>query len=149
MGKITIKDIAREANVSVGLVSMTLNGRSGVNAKTANAIMEVVKRLNYTPNKAASSLRISFQKTIGVITPDLANHYFSNVSRNIENIAYDNGYTVLFGSSDDRIDKIGRHKSLRRMRRRAPKGYLIGHQGRADEPKSARAGKCRACTAGQ
>ena len=42
MGKITIKDIAREANVSVGLVSMTLNGRSGVNAKTANAIMEVV-----------------------------------------------------------------------------------------------------------
>lgn len=108
MGKITIKDIAREANVSVGLVSMTLNGRSGVNAKTANAIMEVVKRLNYTPNKAASSLRIGFQKTIGVITPDLANHYFSNVSRNIENIAYDNGYTVLFGSSDDRIDKIGR-----------------------------------------
>lgn len=76
MGKITIKDIAREANVSVGLVSMTLNGRSGVNAKTANAIMEVVKRLNYTPNKAASSLRIGFQKTIGVITPDLANHYF-------------------------------------------------------------------------
>ncbi len=108
MGKITIKDIAREANVSVGLVSMALNGRSGVNAKTANAIMEVVKRLNYTPNKAASSLRIGFQKTIGVITPDLANHYFSNVSRNIENIAYDNGYTVLFGSSDDRIDKIGR-----------------------------------------
>lgn len=62
MGKITIKDIAREANVSVGLVSMTLNGRSGVNAKTANAIMEVVKRLNYTPNKAASSLRIGFRR---------------------------------------------------------------------------------------
>ena len=108
MDKITIKDIAREAGVSVGLVSMTLNGRSGVNPKTAQAIMEVVKRLNYTPNKAASALRIGYKKTIGVITPDLANHYFSDISRHIENIAYDNGYTVLFGSSDDRIDKIGR-----------------------------------------
>lgn len=108
MEKITIKDIAREAGVSVGLVSMTLNGRSGVNPKTAETIMKVVKRLNYTPNKAASALRIGYTKTIGVITPDLANHYFSDISRHIENIAYDNGYTVLFGSSDDRIDKIGR-----------------------------------------
>ena len=106
--KITIKDIAQEAGVSVGLVSMTLNGRSGVNPKTADEIKKVVKRLNYTPNKAASALRIGYKKTIGVITPDLANHYFADISRHIENIAYDNGYTVLFGSSDDRIDKIGK-----------------------------------------
>ncbi len=108
MDKITIKDIAQEAGVSVGLVSMTLNGRSGVNPKTAAAIMQVVKKLNYTPNKAASSLRKGYNKTIGVITPDLANHYFSEISRSIENIAYDNGYTVLFGSSDDRIEKTNR-----------------------------------------
>ena len=55
MEKYTIKDIAREAGVSVGLVSMTLNGKSGVNPKTAEAIMKVVKRLNYTPNKTASA----------------------------------------------------------------------------------------------
>lgn len=108
MDKITIRDIAREAGVSVGLVSMTLNGRSGVNPKTAESIMKVIKRLNYTPNKVASALRIGYKKTIGVITPDLANHYFSDISRHIENIAYENGYTVLFGSSDDRIEKIGR-----------------------------------------
>lgn len=108
MDKITIKDIAREAGVSVGLVSMTLNGKSGVNPKTAEAIMAVVRRMNYTPNKSASTLRSGYSKTIGVITPDLSNHYFSVISRNIENIAYDNGYTVLFGSSDDRIDKIGK-----------------------------------------
>lgn len=62
MEKITIKDIAREAGVSVGLVSMTLNGRSGVNPKTADAIMKVIKRLNYTPNKAASALRIGTRR---------------------------------------------------------------------------------------
>ena len=108
MEKYTIKDIAREAGVSVGLVSMTLNGKSGVNPKTAEAIMKVVKRLNYTPNKTASALRSGYKKTIGVITPDLSNHYFSVISRNIENIAYENGYTVLFGSSDGRTDKIGK-----------------------------------------
>ena len=84
MEKYTIKDIAREAGVSVGLVSMTLNGKSGVNPKTAEAIMKVVKRLNYTPNKTASALRSGYKKTIGVITPDLSNHYFSVISRNIE-----------------------------------------------------------------
>ena len=108
MGKITIKDIAREAGVSVGLVSMTLNGRAGVNPQTSQKIMEGVKRLNYTPNKAASTLRMGYKKTIGVITPDLSNHYFSEVSRQIENLAYENGFTVLFGSSDDRKDKVAK-----------------------------------------
>lgn len=108
MKKATIKDVAEEAGVSVGLVSMVLNNKKGVNKETADRIMRVVKRMNYTPNKAASALRIGYNKTIGVITPDLANHYFSDVSRHIENIAFDNGYTVLFGSSDDRSDKIGR-----------------------------------------
>lgn len=106
--KYTIKEVAEEAGVSVGLVSMVLNNKKGVNKETADRIMKVVKKMNYTPNKAASALRIGYNKTIGVITPDLANHYFSDVARRIENIAFDNGYTVLFGSSDDRSDKIGR-----------------------------------------
>lgn len=93
--------------MSVGLVSMVLNGREGVNKNTANHVLEVVKRLNYTPNKAASALRIGHKNTIGVITPDISNHYFSEISRHIENIAYSNGYTVLFGSSDDKPEKIG------------------------------------------
>ena len=72
MEKITIKDIAREAGVSVGLVSMTLNGRNGVNPKTREEIMKVVRRLNYTPNKAASALRIGYKKTCLLYTSDAA-----------------------------------------------------------------------------
>lgn len=106
--KVTIKDIAEKAEVSVGLVSMVLNNKKGVNRETADRIMKVVKKMNYTPNKAASTLRIGYKKTIGVITPDLANHYFSDISRHIENIAFENGFTVLFGSSDDRRDKVGK-----------------------------------------
>lgn len=86
MEKITIKDIAREAGVSVGLVSMALNGRSGVNRETSQKIMAVIKRLGYIPNKAASTLRMGYKKTIGVITPDLSDYYFSDISRKIENL---------------------------------------------------------------
>lgn len=106
MKKVTIKDIAREAGVSVGLASMVLNGKPGVSAKNYEKVRSVMQKLNYKPNKAASALRSGTRKTIGVITPDLSNHYFSDISRHIENIAYENGYTVLFGSSDDRADKI-------------------------------------------
>lgn len=106
MKKITIRDIAKEAGVSVGLASMVLNGKSGVSAKNMEKVRAVMKRLNYQPNKAASVLRSGTRKTIGVITPDLSNHYFSEVSRHIENVAYKEGYTVLFGSSDERRDKI-------------------------------------------
>ena len=106
MKKITIKDIAKEAGVSVGLASMVLNGKAGVSRKNIEKVRAVMERLNYKPNKAASALRSGTRKTIGVITPDLSNHYFSEVSRHIENIAYENGYTVLFGSSDERKDKI-------------------------------------------
>ena len=85
---------------------MVLNGKAGVSTKNAEKVRSIMDRLNYRPNKAASALRSGNRKTIGVITPDLSNHYFSEVSRHIENIAYENGYTVLFGSSDERKDKI-------------------------------------------
>lgn len=106
MKKITIKEIAKEAGVSVGLASMVFNGKPGVSQKNVDKVLAVMKKMNYTPNKAAAVLRSGVKKTIGVITPDLSNHYFSDISRHIENIAYENGYTVLFGSSDDRRDKI-------------------------------------------
>lgn len=102
----TIKDVAREAGVSVGLVSMVINGREGVSKETSERVLSVISRLGYKPNKAAASLRSGRKKIIGVITPDLSNHYFSEISRHIENIAYGAGYTVLFGSSDDNVKKM-------------------------------------------
>lgn len=114
-GRTTIKDVAREAGVSTALVSIVINARirndgtldCPVNPITAERIQSVVRRLNYRPNQAAASLRKGRRKTIGVICPDMARHYFAEISRNIENIAYENGYTVLFGSSDDSVQKLG------------------------------------------
>lgn len=107
MAKVTIKDVARQAGVSPALVSLVLNRKNSVNKDTAAKVMEVVRELGYKPNKAAASLRSGRKRTIGVITPSISNHYFSAVSREIENVAYGQGYSVLFGSSDEHVDRLG------------------------------------------
>ncbi len=113
--KTTIKDVAREAGVSTALVSMVINARvrkdgsldCPVSAKTAERIQYVVKKLNYKPNMVAASLRKGRRHTIGVICPDMGRQYFAEISKHIESIAYESGYTVLFGSSDDKEEKLG------------------------------------------
>ncbi len=99
--KVTIKDVAVAAGASIGLTSMIINGKAPAKCKKRDAVLREVARLNYIPNRSAAELRQGVRRKIGVITPDLSNHYFSEISRHIENIAYENGYIVLFGSSDD------------------------------------------------
>lgn len=115
MKKATIKDVAREAGVSITLVSKVLNAKrtaSGrldcsVSDSSAQKILDAVKRLGYKPNKAAASLRKGRDNRIGVILPDISNGFFSDLARHIENEAYSAGYSVLFGSSDENSRKLG------------------------------------------
>lgn len=114
MKKITIKDVAREAGVSVTLVSFVMNAKMGkdgrldcpVNPETAARVLDVAKRLGYRRNAAAASLRSGRSNTIAVITTDIANNFFAGISRHIEDKAVQYGYTVLFGSSDEKADKL-------------------------------------------
>ncbi len=114
MGKITIRDVAREAGVSISLVSLVMNAKRdpegnldcNVNKDTARRIAEVAKRLGYRPNKAAASLRSGRFYTIGMITSDIANQFFADIARYIENIAHNHHYMVLFGSSDENAQKL-------------------------------------------
>ena len=102
MKKITIKDVAREAGVSVTLVSFVMNAKVGedgrldcpVNPETAARVLEVAKRLGYRRNAAAASLRSGRSNTIAVITTDIANNYFAGISRYIEDKSAQYGYTV-------------------------------------------------------
>lgn len=114
MNKVTIKDVAREAGVSPSLVSIVLNAKMdsdgnydcNINKDTAKRVMETAKRLNYRRNKAAASLRNGKRFTIGLITSDIANKFFADIARYVENVAHENGYLVLFGSSDEKTDKL-------------------------------------------
>ena len=115
MKKITIKDVAREAGVSVTLVSFVMNAKVGedgrldcpVNPETASRVLEVARRLGYRRNAAAASLRSGRSYTIAVITTDIANNFFAGISRYIEDKSAEYGYTVLFCSSDENPEKLG------------------------------------------
>lgn len=114
MKKVTIRDVAREAGVSVTLVSFVTNAKMGkdgrldcpVNPDTAERVLQVAKRLGYRRNNAAASLRSGRSHSIVVIVSDIANPFFAEICRNIENIAYKDGFTVIFASSEENPQKL-------------------------------------------
>ena len=110
--KVTIKDIAREAGVSSALVSFVMCNKSRgkrayrVKEETARHILEIAAAMNYQPNLSARALKNGRTDTIGVIVSDISNSFFAEVAREMENDAYQKGYTVLFGSTDEDPDKL-------------------------------------------
>lgn len=114
MKQATIKDVAEAARCSTTLVSRVMNAPKKedgspdcvVNPKTASRIFEAVKALGYRPNKAAVSLRKKLRKRIGIILPDLSNQFFAGIAKHFEAIAQQNGYVVLFGSSNDKAEQL-------------------------------------------
>ena len=114
MKKVTIRDVAREAGVSVTLVSFVMNAKVGkdgrldcpVNPDTAQRVLQVAKRLGYRRNNAAASLRSGRSHSIAVIISDISNPFFAEICRNIETIAYKAGYTVIFASSEEKPAKL-------------------------------------------
>ena len=115
MKRVTIKDVAKEAGVSVTLVSFVMNAKvredgrldCPVSAETAEKVLEVAKRLGYKRNPTAASLRSGRTNTIAVIPTDISNKFFAGLARYIEDRSNLYGYTVLFGSSDENAAKLG------------------------------------------
>lgn len=106
--KIQLKDIAKEANVSIASVSYVLNGRhlDRIKKETADRIKETAKRLNYRPNYFAKGLRTQKSNTIGLILADLANPFSAQIARVIENELNHFGYNVLIGSTDEKQENL-------------------------------------------
>ncbi|MEP6898725.1 MAG: LacI family DNA-binding transcriptional regulator [Rhodanobacter sp.] len=122
MAAITIKDVAREARVSVASVSRALNGGSGVTAETGQRIREVAKRLRYVPHAAARSLITRRTNTIGALLPDLHGEFFSELIRGIDLAARARGLHLLVSSSHDSVEEAA--AALRAMQGRVD-GMLI------------------------
>lgn len=107
--KVSLKHIAEKAGVSTALVSYVLNGKekeSRVGSEISLKIKQIAKELNYTPNYMAKSLRSGKTHTIGLIIADIANPFFANIAREVEDEAKKTGYTVIIGSSDENPDKF-------------------------------------------
>lgn len=103
---VTIKEVAREAGVSIATVSRVFNDSGPVNDDTRDKILDVARRLRYTPHGGARSLIMSKTTTLGVLLPDLYGEFFSEVIRGIDHAARHAGYHVLLSSSHNDADEI-------------------------------------------
>jgi LacI family transcriptional regulator len=113
---ITIKDVARQAGVSVATVSRVYSGRDPVSEHTRTRVCEVGARLGYAPHGAAQSLITNRTRTIGVLLPDLYGEFFSEVIRGIDQTARAQGYHLLVSSAHQ--DPAAMQAALRAMRGR-------------------------------
>ncbi|WP_119674849.1 LacI family DNA-binding transcriptional regulator [Deinococcus sp. RM] len=93
---VTIRDIAREAGVSISTVSRALNGQVPVAPDKRQRVLDATRRLGYEPNAAAQGLVRGRTMTVGVLTQDIASPFYSEVSRGIDAGLAGSGYQPIF-----------------------------------------------------
>nr|WP_315167267.1 LacI family DNA-binding transcriptional regulator [uncultured Flavobacterium sp.] len=103
--KATLKQIAKELNVSVSTVSKALNDSPEISEQTKVKIKEYAKLKNYKPNIIGLNLKNRKTKTIGVIIPNILNSFFAKVFSGIEKVADKKGYNVIMCISNESLEK--------------------------------------------
>jgi LacI family transcriptional regulator len=103
--KVTLKQIAKELDVSISTVSKSLRNSLEIGEETRQKVQAFAKFYHYKPNNIALSLKNRKTKTIGIIIPEIVHYFFSTVINGIEHIANENGYSVIICLSDDSFDK--------------------------------------------
>jgi LacI family transcriptional regulator len=98
---VTMKDVAELADVSTTTVSHVVNNTRYVSELTREKVEDAMQTLGYRPNYLARSLRSGETKTIGLLVPDASNPYFAEIARQIEDLGYGKGYSVILGNSDN------------------------------------------------
>ena len=119
---VTIKDVARLANVSVATVSRVLNSSAPVREHTSARVLEIARELRFSPNGAARTLKRRQATALGVILPDLYGEFFSELLRGIDQEAQRANHSLLVSSSHH--DSRGIGAAVRAMRGRVD-GLLV------------------------
>lgn len=99
---ITIKEIAKQAGVSVSSVSLVLNNKPNrISEQTKELIKKIAKENHYRPNAIARSLVTRQTKTLGLIIPDIENLFFSKLAKTLEMEVRKEGYSLIIVNSND------------------------------------------------
>ncbi|WP_445955570.1 LacI family DNA-binding transcriptional regulator [Yeosuana sp.] len=102
---VTLKQLAKELNVSISTVSKALNNSEEIGKETVRRVKELAALYNYKPNKVALSLKQNKTKTIGVIIPDILNYFLAKVLFGIEREATEQGYNIITCISNESLEK--------------------------------------------
>ena len=122
--KITIRDLAKQAGVSVTTVSQILNGKGQrFSEQTREKVLTLKKQLNYVPDFNARNLIMRSSKTIGVLLPNIANPFFAAFVKGIQKATRQAGFMPLIFSADHEEDQERYY--LQRLVERSVDGLII------------------------
>lgn len=109
----TIKDVARLAGCSIATVSRVVNAsQHSVREKTRRRVLAAIEELDYRPNALARGLLSKRSGTIGLLIPDIANPYYADIVRGIEDTVSSEGYSVIICNTDRQPPKVERYLTL-------------------------------------
>ena len=120
---VTLKQLAKELNVSISTVSKALNNSQEIGEDTVRRVKELAKLYNYTPNKVALSLKNNKTRTIGVIIPNILNRFLAKVLFGIEREATKRGYNIITCISNESLEK--EKESLRLLANGSVDGFIL------------------------
>lgn len=120
---VTLKQLAKELNVSISTVSKALNDSEEIGEETRKRVKELAKLYNYKPNKVALSLKQNKTKTIGVIIPDILNYFLAKVLFGIEREASKYGYNIITCISNESLEK--EKESLQLLANGSVDGFIL------------------------
>ncbi|MGW9018956.1 LacI family DNA-binding transcriptional regulator [Priestia megaterium] len=121
--KPTIYDVAEKAGVSIATVSKVINNTGRISDKTRKKVNLIMNELNYHPSFVASALTGKRTQTIGLLIPNIANPFYSEFARNLEDRAHELGYSIVICSTDYNEEKEKKYVSL--LMRKQVDGFII------------------------
>ena len=121
--KVTIKEVAKDAGVSVGTVSRVLAKTAEVKQPLRERVNRSIIKLKYKPNLAARALRANHVNVIGLMVPDITNPYFAQVANLLESEASKKGYALILASSHGDVNHEARQFSA--LLDHSPKGIVL------------------------
>lgn len=123
---VTMKDIAKQLNISRCTVSNILNDKlegKSYKKETIDLVLQTAKEMGYVSNSIAQSLKTGVTKTIAVVLPDFANPYYINIVKEIEQAAAEDDYNLIICIAEEKLEK--ENKILRMLRSKMVDGIII------------------------
>jgi DNA-binding LacI/PurR family transcriptional regulator len=122
-GAVSIRDVAARAGVSIATVSRAVNGISTVDPELAKKVWQAIKEVGYLPNTQARALVSGRSRMLGLIVSEITNPFFPELVQEFENLAVEQGYEVLIGSTN--YDPARTESLMRRMLQRNVDGVAV------------------------
>lgn len=119
----SIREVAKRAGVSLGTVSNVLNRPEIVSEETRRRVQQAIEEIGFVPNGSARQLRAGRSQHIGLVVLDVANPFFTEVARGVEDAANEAGYVVILCNSDDSLEKESHY--LQVLEEQRTQGVLI------------------------